>query len=104
MPFPENIDELRKSGYDGPTGKSTCKCGAALAWWTTPRKKKMPMDAGTARPHFARCPFWKKKKRTRCAEVAPFNGFKMRCILAHGHASNHRDENSNAWATTRPTG
>jgi len=57
MPFPENIDELRKEGYVGPTSKSTCKCGAAVEWWTTPKGKKMPLDAGTARSHFARCPF-----------------------------------------------
>lgn len=74
MPFPENIDELRKTGYVSG-GKSTCKCGAALQWWTTPKGKQMPMDAGTARPHFARCPLasrFRKKKPERCSEGRDF--------------------------------
>ena len=102
MPFPENIDELRTAGYVSG-GKSTCKCGASLHWWTTPKGKKMPMNTGTAKPHFATCPLassFRKKEPKRCPEVAMFHTFKIRCTLASGHTSNHRDESGNAWATS----
>jgi hypothetical protein len=57
MPFPKTLDELRKAGYHYE-GDGMCKrCGAAIEWWKTPKKKKMmPCDFGTATPHWATCP------------------------------------------------
>lgn len=56
MGFPTTPDELADSGYQF-TGPSECKsCGANIDWWETPRGKKIPMNRGTARPHWSTCP------------------------------------------------
>jgi len=56
MPFPKTIDELVKAGYKHD-GDAQCKgCGASIEWWVTPRNKKIPMDFGTANPHWMTCP------------------------------------------------
>ena len=64
MPFPTTIEGLKEAGYRFE-GDGTCsKCGAAIEWWETPRNKKMPVDHGTATPHWSTCPYaedFKKK-------------------------------------------
>ena len=56
MSFPQTIDDLRNKNYKFE-GDSTCKgCGADIEWWTTPNNKKIPMDHGTAIPHWSTCP------------------------------------------------
>jgi len=56
MAFPSTIEELRKAGYRFD-GESDCKgCGVAIEWWITPNGKKMPVDHGTAMPHWKTCP------------------------------------------------
>lgn len=37
--------------------ESDCKgCQAKISWWETPKGKKIPMDIGTAKPHWEDCP------------------------------------------------
>lgn len=56
MAFPKTIDELVAAGYKHE-GTADCRgCGAAIEWWRTPKGKKIPMDHGTAMPHFSTCP------------------------------------------------
>lgn len=56
MGFPTTLDELRSSGYKFD-GESECRgCAADIEWWTTPKGKKIPMDHGTAIPHWSTCP------------------------------------------------
>ena len=56
MPFPQTFDDLRNQGYKFE-GEGMCRgCGADIEWWVTPKNKKMPMDFGTATPHWSTCP------------------------------------------------
>jgi hypothetical protein len=56
MGFPSTIDELRQRKYKFE-GESQCKgCGDDIEWWETPNGKKIPMDHGTATPHWSTCP------------------------------------------------
>jgi len=56
MSFPKTLDDLRNSGYKF-TGGANCRgCGADIEWWQTPKGKRIPMDHGTANPHWAACP------------------------------------------------
>jgi hypothetical protein len=58
MAFPRTEDELVKAGYEyentrkctGPT------CGASIAWYRTPKGKRIPLDEGTLEPHWGSCP------------------------------------------------
>ncbi|MHB2019677.1 MAG: hypothetical protein ACYCW6_22260 [Candidatus Xenobia bacterium] len=58
MSFPQTTAEMEASGYlrlwerDGQCNS----CRASLEWWKTPAGKLMPMDAGTATPHWSTCP------------------------------------------------
>lgn len=43
MPFPETLDELQRAGYVFK-GTGSCRaCGVQMAWFETPKGKKMPM-------------------------------------------------------------
>lgn len=56
MGFPQTIDELTAKGYRHE-GMSNCRaCKAPIEWWYTPNEKKIPMDHGTATPHWSTCP------------------------------------------------
>lgn len=56
MGFATTIEELIEKGYKH-SGTANCRgCGAAIEWWVTPKGKKIPMDHGTANPHWASCP------------------------------------------------
>ena len=56
MPFPKTLDELREANYRFE-GEGTCRgCQADIEWWITPAQKKIPMDHGTATPHWSTCP------------------------------------------------
>jgi hypothetical protein len=56
MAYPMTIEEMKDQGYKFEGDASCKKCGAAIEWWTTPRNKKMPVDHGTATPHWSSCP------------------------------------------------
>lgn len=56
MAFPKTLDELRAAGYKFEGGADCKACKAPIEWWTTPKGKKIPMDHGTANPHWASCP------------------------------------------------
>jgi hypothetical protein len=56
MSFPKTLDELTTAGYRHE-GTANCKaCHAPIEWWHTPKGKKIPMDHGTATPHWSTCP------------------------------------------------
>jgi hypothetical protein len=56
MGFPNTIEGLVSMGYKH-SGTSDCRaCKAPIEWWETPNKKKLPMDHGTAIPHWSTCP------------------------------------------------
>jgi hypothetical protein len=56
MAFPKTIDEMREANYRFE-GDAQCKaCHADIEWWTTPKGKKIPMNHGTAIPHWSTCP------------------------------------------------
>jgi hypothetical protein len=54
--FPRTDTELAAQGYEFKN-KGTCKgCRAEIEWWTTPKGKSIPLDAGTLEPHWSNCP------------------------------------------------
>jgi len=56
MAFPKTLDEMTAAGYRHE-GTAKCKaCQADIEWWHTPNGKKIPMDHGTATPHWSTCP------------------------------------------------
>ena len=56
MAFPKTLDELRTTGYKH-TGLANCRaCGEPIEWWETPKAKRIPMNHGTAVPHWSTCP------------------------------------------------
>ena len=70
MPIPDKREDLIAMGYHYEND-STCRgCGQPIEWWTTPRKKKMPMTVKAVQPdglfetserfvrvpHFGECP------------------------------------------------
>ena len=56
MSFPKTIEEMKSAGYKH-SGLATCKaCEADIEWWKTPAGKNIPMDFGTATPHWSTCP------------------------------------------------
>jgi hypothetical protein len=47
---------MREAGYKH-SGLAQCKgCGVDIEWWETPKGKKIPMNHGTAVPHWSTCP------------------------------------------------
>ena len=59
MPFPKNIDELIKAGYQFDNHANCRGCAEIIEWWVAPSGKKMPMDVhtdGTVLSHFSTCP------------------------------------------------
>lgn len=56
MEFQKSIDEMRAAGYKH-AGLAQCRaCQADIEWWETPKGKKIPMNHGTAEPHWSTCP------------------------------------------------
>lgn len=60
MPFPETRGKLIDAGYSFVDTK-TCKCGAKMELWRTPKNEFIPMhpmsdDDAKAESHFATCP------------------------------------------------
>lgn len=56
MPFPRTVAEMTDAGYLYSNDSICRACGAAIEWWVTPRGKKLPVNLGTAKPHWATCP------------------------------------------------
>jgi hypothetical protein len=61
MAFPDSVEGLRLCGYEfqrqaicGATQPGR-GCGVEIDWWVTPNGKKIPLDRGTAKPHWATC-------------------------------------------------
>jgi len=58
MSFPKTEDELAKAGYEYEN-TSKCRgpnCGAQIAWYKTPKGKRIPLDEGTLEVHWNTCP------------------------------------------------
>jgi hypothetical protein len=56
MSFPVTIEEMVDREYKHK-GFGKCKsCRADIEWWETPKGKKIPMNHGTAEPHWKTCP------------------------------------------------
>lgn len=55
MPFPKNTTEMEGWGYVHLNDANCKKCGTAISWWETPKGKKMPVNRGTAVPHWETC-------------------------------------------------
>jgi hypothetical protein len=63
-PFPITPKEAIEDGYTLETAGAVCSgCRAAIDWWITPREKKIPIDAGTFKPHWVSCPNAKQFRR-----------------------------------------
>lgn len=62
MPFPTTRDALEANGYRFKESK-TCRCGANIEMFDTPRGRVMPLDfkqtehGEICEPHFASCPY-----------------------------------------------
>lgn len=56
MEFPKTPQEMIDAGYVMKR-KNLCRgCKADIEWWATPRGKMMPVNPGTATPHWSTCP------------------------------------------------
>jgi hypothetical protein len=56
MPFPRTDTELDAAGYKF-AGTSKCRgCNQSIAWYLTPKGKRIPLDEGTLESHWATCP------------------------------------------------
>ena len=58
MPFPKTEAEFAEAGYEYES-TSRCKgptCRASIAWYRTPKGKRIPLDEGTLEPHWSTCP------------------------------------------------
>jgi ribonuclease HI len=63
-PFPITPAEAIDDGYVLETASAHCSgCQALIDWWITPREKKIPIDAGTFKPHWITCPNAKQFRR-----------------------------------------
>jgi hypothetical protein len=64
MPFPTSPEELRTAGYELKYIRACQACGKKIEFYQTPKGKFIPMDAGTATPHFSTCAHseWFRKK------------------------------------------
>lgn len=65
MVFPRTVEEMKEAGYQH-TGSAPCNggsCQAMMDWYKTPKGKNIPMDEGTATPHWETCPDRQKFKR-----------------------------------------
>ena len=86
MPFPNTRQALEANGYS-PSSTKTCKCGANIELWNTPRGRLMPLDfkqtehGEICEPHFANCPYASeyserlrnKKEKEKAADAGPMN-------------------------------
>ena len=67
MPFPKNLDELRKAGYKFVFARACAGCGKHIEFWKTPAGRMLPMEIesfnGIVTPHWATCPKAKDFKR-----------------------------------------
>ena len=58
MPFPKTESELAAAGYRFDRVER-CKgrnCGVLLAFYFTPKGKRIPLEEGTLEVHFPKCP------------------------------------------------
>lgn len=77
MAFPRTLEEMAKMGYSHQ-GSGQCRsCSEPLDWWSTPKGKKIPMDRGTATPHWTTCPNAENFRRPR-VERRTFGGYRGR--------------------------
>jgi ribonuclease HI len=55
--FPSTVEELKAAGYTIRHEGVECRgCKALIDFWTSPAGKAVPLDHGTAMPHFKTCP------------------------------------------------
>jgi hypothetical protein len=98
MSFPKTIDEMTAAGYRHE-GTANCKaCQAPIEWWHTPNGKKIPMDHGTATPHWSTCPnaddFRRPKvgRSTREALAFLYDGRERFLLMPHRARALYNDE------------
>lgn len=56
MRFPRTPEEMVARGYQYDNDNVCRGCGADIEWWITPNGKKLPVNVGTAEPHWSTCP------------------------------------------------
>jgi hypothetical protein len=78
MGFPTTLAAMEQAGYKRVNFGRCSGCNAAIEWWTTPTKARMPMDPmpdpeSIAVSHFTTCVHAKrfKKKAPQRAKDAP---------------------------------
>lgn len=54
--FPTTETGLKEAGYAFENSGKCRGCGAEIAWYSTPKGKKIPLDEGTLVPHWGTCP------------------------------------------------
>ena len=63
-PFPITREEAIDDGYILEAESRPCGgCSGLIDWYITPRGKKIPIDAGTFKPHWITCPNAKNFRR-----------------------------------------
>jgi len=55
MPFPTNEKELAEQGYEFEGTGRCSECHAEIAWYRTPKGKRIPLDEGTLVAHWGTC-------------------------------------------------
>ena len=58
MALPKTVEDMETAGYTH-LNDTTCRselCGVDISWYRTPLGKKIPMDKGSATPHWETCP------------------------------------------------
>ena len=58
MPFPKTESELAEQGYQFESFGccSSRACNAQIAWYRTPKDKRIPLNRETLEPHWSTCP------------------------------------------------
>ena len=66
MSFPNTHEEAELQGYRFDRPSFCTGCGVPILWFTTPKKKYIPIDGGEGfSPHWATCPKADKFRRKR---------------------------------------
>ena len=66
MTFPKTVDEMIAQGYKQVSADATCRdiaCRETIEWWKTKNGKFVPINPGTAKPHWATCVAAKKFRK-----------------------------------------
>jgi hypothetical protein len=67
MAFPLTIEEMNSRGYVFKNESDCSACHARIDWYKTPAGKFIPINKGTAEPHWASCPNAKDFRQAKTA-------------------------------------